>query len=167
MKALCGFSGNAKISAFFDACRNKSCSAAAPVPSNAGSAYRWVNSLKVVVPGPVAARDSASRPNEAPAAAAPPVLSNVLPNSVCEFRSTRPRGARPMGCSGELTIVGCFDARAREGRDSARLHLRDWWQVSIHASARYLCEIVRSALRDPAQLRVEGHDDAPFCFDVA
>ena len=52
------------------------------------------------------------------------------------FQSTRPRGARPPACHATPT-GGCFNPRAREGRDFDLLDLILRYQVvSIHAPAR-------------------------------
>ena len=53
-----------------------------------------------------------------------------------KFQFTRPRGARLFGIFHSLSIIFCFNSRAREGRDR-RFILGEWCQaVSIHAPAR-------------------------------
>ena len=56
-----------------------------------------------------------------------------LPISV--FQSTRPHGARLFGCSFYLCL-GCFNPRARTGRDSVSTFVTESIPVSIHAPAR-------------------------------
>ena len=84
-------------------------------------------------------------------------MTNIAAIGISLFQSTRPRGARPDGATGQTAAavfqstrprgarrepIGgqwpfpCFNPRAREGRDGARGLQRTGQRVSIHAPAR-------------------------------